>query len=70
MVSLIDTQEYTLHCVKTGYDKYDITVSFQSDVVVVQGTGCAHDKPCNGIELHFKIKHMTTEPTSLGMERL
>ena len=49
-------QEYTLHCVKTGYDKYDITVSFQSDVVVVQGTGCAHDKPCNGIELDFKNK--------------
>ena len=49
-------QEYTLHCVKTGYDKYDITVSFQNDVVVVQGTGCAHDKPCNGIELHFKNK--------------
>ena len=49
-------QEYTLHCVKTGFDNYDITVSFQSDVVVVQGTGCTHYKPCNGIELHFRNK--------------
>ena len=49
-------QEYTLNCIKTGYDKYDITVSFQSDVVVVQGTGCTRYKPCNGIELHFRNK--------------